>query len=50
MILILLSPHPLLLLPPPSLAARVTVLIYIEIGLLKSWQKLACFKEEEIEE
>lgn len=46
MILILFSPHPLLLLPPPSLAAQFTVLIYMEIGLLKSFQKLLCFKEE----
>lgn len=46
MILILLSPHPLLQLPPPSLAAQFTVLIYMEIGLLKSFQKLPCFKEE----
>lgn len=46
MILILLSPHPLLQLPPPSLAAQFTVLIYMEIGLLKSFQKLPSFKEE----
>lgn len=46
MILILLSPHPLLLLPPPSLAAQFTVLIYMEIGLLKTFQKLVCFRED----
>jgi len=46
MILIFLSPHPLLLLPPPSLAAQFTVLIYMEIGLLESFQKLLRFKEE----
>lgn len=46
MILILLSPPPTLTtLPPPSLAAEFTVLIYMEIGLLKSFQKLPSFKE-----